>query len=133
MGRLRSGEARRAPGRRARVWPRSAGPNGAVAHFYCEWRTPGGRDLTPAYLLPRAESALRAEVPRLADAKNARGSKRVVAEPHARALSDLSCELEPVMERGACELKPVMNRAACELKPVSSRAASSPFSPSVLS
>ena len=34
----------------------------------CEWRTPGGRDLAAAYLLPRAETALRQELQRLADA-----------------------------------------------------------------
>ncbi len=33
-----------------------------------EWRTPGGRDLAAAYLLPRAEAALRQELQRLADA-----------------------------------------------------------------
>ena len=33
-----------------------------------EWRTPGGRDLAAAYLLPRAETALRQELQRLADA-----------------------------------------------------------------
>jgi hypothetical protein len=32
------------------------------------WRTPGGRDLAAAYLLPRAETALRQELQRLADA-----------------------------------------------------------------
>ncbi len=32
------------------------------------WRTPGGRDLAAAYLLPRAEVALRQELQRLADA-----------------------------------------------------------------
>ncbi len=33
-----------------------------------EWRTPGGRDMAAAYLLPRAEAALRQELQRLADA-----------------------------------------------------------------
>ncbi len=33
-----------------------------------EWRTPSGRDLAAAYLLPRAETALRQELQRLADA-----------------------------------------------------------------
>ncbi len=33
-----------------------------------EWRTPGGGDLAAAYLLPRAETALRQELQRLADA-----------------------------------------------------------------
>ena len=33
-----------------------------------EWRTPGGRDLAAVYLLPRAETALRQELQRLADA-----------------------------------------------------------------
>jgi hypothetical protein len=33
-----------------------------------EWRTPGGRDLAVAYLLPRAEAVLRQELQRLADA-----------------------------------------------------------------
>jgi hypothetical protein len=33
-----------------------------------EWRTPGGRELAAAYLLPRAEAALRQELQRLADA-----------------------------------------------------------------
>ncbi len=32
------------------------------------WHTPGGRDLAAAYLLPRAETALRQELQRLADA-----------------------------------------------------------------
>ena len=32
------------------------------------WRTPGGRDVAAAYLLPRAETALRQELQRLADA-----------------------------------------------------------------
>ncbi len=36
-----------------------------------EWRTPGGRDLAAAYLLPRAEAALREELQRDA-AKRAR-------------------------------------------------------------
>ena len=41
-----------------------------------EWRTPGGRDLAAVYLLPRAETALRRELQRLADAaKRARGGK----------------------------------------------------------
>ena len=33
-----------------------------------EWRTPGGRDLAAVFLLPRAETALRQELQRLADA-----------------------------------------------------------------
>jgi hypothetical protein len=33
-----------------------------------KWRTPGGRDLAAACLLPRAEAALRQELQRLADA-----------------------------------------------------------------
>ena len=38
-----------------------------------EWHTPGGGDLAAAYLLPRAETALRQELQRLADAaKSAR-------------------------------------------------------------
>jgi hypothetical protein len=32
------------------------------------WLSPGGRDLAAAYLLPRAEAALRQELQRLADA-----------------------------------------------------------------
>ncbi len=32
------------------------------------WRSPGGRDLAAAYLLPRAEATLRQELQRLADA-----------------------------------------------------------------
>jgi hypothetical protein len=34
------------------------------------WRTPGGCDSAAAYLLPRAEIALRQELQRLADAAN---------------------------------------------------------------
>jgi len=34
----------------------------------CKWRTPGGRDLAAVYLLPRAATALRQELQRLADA-----------------------------------------------------------------
>ena len=42
-----------------------------------EWRTPGGRDLAAVYLLPRAETALRQELQRLADAvKLARAGQR---------------------------------------------------------
>jgi hypothetical protein len=33
-----------------------------------DWLTPGGRNLAAAYLLPRAEAALRQELQRLADA-----------------------------------------------------------------
>jgi hypothetical protein len=33
-----------------------------------EWISPGGRDLAAVYLLPRAETALRQELQRLADA-----------------------------------------------------------------
>ncbi len=33
-----------------------------------KWRAPGGRDLAAAYLLSRAETALRQELQRLADA-----------------------------------------------------------------
>ena len=33
-----------------------------------EWISPGGRDLAAVYLLPRAETALREELHRLADA-----------------------------------------------------------------
>ena len=33
-----------------------------------EWRAPGGRDRAAVYLLPRAETALRQELQRLADA-----------------------------------------------------------------
>ncbi len=33
-----------------------------------QWLSPGGRDLAAAYLLPRAEAALRQELQRLADA-----------------------------------------------------------------
>ena len=40
-----------------------------------KWRTPGGRDLAAACLLPRAETALRQELQRLADAaKRARSA-----------------------------------------------------------
>ena len=41
-----------------------------------EWRTPGGRDLAAVYLLPRAETALRQELQRLADAAKARAHPR---------------------------------------------------------
>jgi hypothetical protein len=44
-----------------------------------KWRTPGGRDLAAACLLPRAETALRQELQRLADA-----AKRM-ARAHPRA------------------------------------------------
>jgi hypothetical protein len=37
------------------------------------WLTPGGRKFAAAYLLPRAEAALRSELQRLADAAKARG------------------------------------------------------------
>ena len=33
-----------------------------------QWLSPGGRDMAAAYLLPRAEAALRQELQRLADA-----------------------------------------------------------------
>ncbi len=33
-----------------------------------EWRTPGGRQMAAAYLVPRAEAALRQELQRLPDA-----------------------------------------------------------------
>ena len=51
-----------------------------------EWRTPGGRDLAAAYLLPRAETALRQELQRLADAaKRAReGQSSSCWRPKAR-------------------------------------------------
>jgi hypothetical protein len=40
-----------------------------------EWISPGGRDLAAVYLLPRAETALRQELQRLADAaKRARSA-----------------------------------------------------------
>ena len=42
-----------------------------------EWLSPGGRDSAAAYLLPRAEAALRQELQRLADAvKRARAGQR---------------------------------------------------------
>jgi hypothetical protein len=37
-------------------------------HADSPWLSPGGRDLAAAYLLPRAEAALRQELQRLADA-----------------------------------------------------------------
>ena len=40
-----------------------------------EWRTPGGRDLAAVYLLPRAETALRQELQRLADAVARQGRR----------------------------------------------------------
>ncbi len=41
-----------------------------------QWLSPGGRDFAAAYLLPRAEAALRQELQRLADAvKRARESQ----------------------------------------------------------
>ena len=44
-----------------------------------EWRTPGGRDLAAVYLLPRADTALRQELLRLADAaKSARRPERIL-------------------------------------------------------
>ena len=56
-----------------------------------EWRTPGGRDLAAVYLLPRAETALRQELQRLADAaKRARegqSSSSSSDERLARALT----------------------------------------------
>ena len=39
-----------------------------------EWRTPGGRDLAAAYLLPRAETALREELQRLERAREGQSS-----------------------------------------------------------
>ena len=39
-----------------------------LPHDEYEWHTPGGRDLAAVYLLPRAETALREELQRLADA-----------------------------------------------------------------
>jgi hypothetical protein len=41
-----------------------------------EWRTPGGRDFAAVYLLPRAETALRQELQRLADSANRSAPRR---------------------------------------------------------
>ncbi len=57
-----------------RRWPPSFAERAATLAFgdellvECKWRTPGGRDLAAVYLLPRAETALRQELQRLADA-----------------------------------------------------------------
>jgi hypothetical protein len=67
-------------------WPPSFAECAAVLAFGDEllvlpddknvWRTPGGRDLAAAYLLPRAETALRHELQRLADAARERAKAR---------------------------------------------------------
>jgi hypothetical protein len=49
------------------------------------WRSPGGRNLAAAYLLPRAEAALRQELQRLADAAKRAREGEIRA---ARARSD---------------------------------------------
>ena len=60
-----------------RRWPPSFAERAATLAFGDEllvlpdeykWRTPGGRDLAAVCLLPRAETALRLELQRLADA-----------------------------------------------------------------
>ncbi len=85
MGRLRSGETRVIPPALAvtLVLPPALAARAAVLAFGDElldlvlpdenesgmgWRQPGGRIFAAAYLLPRAEAALRQELQRLADA-----------------------------------------------------------------
>ncbi len=55
------------------------------------WRTPGGRDLAAAYLLPRAETALRQELQRLADAaKTAREGQSSSSSSDERLARDVT-------------------------------------------
>ncbi len=55
------------------------------------WRTPGGRDLAAAYLLPRAETALRQELLRLADAaKRAREGQSSSSSSDERLARDVT-------------------------------------------
>ncbi len=72
------------------------------------WRTPGGRDLAAAYLLPRAETALRQELQRLADAgKRAREGQRCFGN------SDTHCDYSPRRRQRAAEdelLRRALNR-----------------------
>jgi hypothetical protein len=51
-----------------------------------EWRTPGGRDLAAVYLLPRAETALRQELQRLADAAKRAREGQSASSSGSRAL-----------------------------------------------
>ncbi len=49
-------------------------------------RTPGGRDLAAVYLLPRAETALRQELQRLADAAKRARESQSASSSGSRAL-----------------------------------------------
>ena len=51
-----------------------------------KWRTPGGRDLAAVYLLPRAETALRQELQRLADAAKRAREGQSASSSGSRAL-----------------------------------------------
>ncbi len=50
------------------------------------WYTPGGRDLAAAYLLPRAEAALRHELQQLADAAKSAHRAQSSSSSVSRAL-----------------------------------------------
>jgi hypothetical protein len=50
------------------------------------WLSPGGRDLAAAYLLPRAEAALRQELQRLADAAKIARDSQSSSSSGSRAL-----------------------------------------------
>ncbi len=50
------------------------------------WRTPGGRDLAAASLLPRAEAALRLELQRVADAAKRAREGQSASSSGSRAL-----------------------------------------------
>ncbi len=55
-------------------------------HLDLRWLSPGGRELAAAYLLPRAETALRQELQRLADAAKKAHACQSLSSSGSRAL-----------------------------------------------
>ncbi len=79
-----------------RRWPPSFAERAATLAFGDEllvlpddeykWRTPDGRDLAAVYLLPRAETTLRQELQRLADAAKRAREGQSASSSGSRAL-----------------------------------------------